>query len=759
MYSQACVSPAEINELPEQVLRDRALALMAHKDSANLPAFPALAGVVTNRLLERVTSIIWSLSSDELSHWSKQRALARVIASIAGAKLPEKADAERPGNRMFEFVGRYRMRRKQLLSAEKQAKYRAEKAGRQPQTSAPEQRTLLEEGVYHCKFGCTLEVLPVRRVPPGLRAQPVEYQLSSIAEENLQLCRDNAYLRNLETEAIGMLERKLDQSKTDLSSSVATEYKALASLDGQRVQTREALREVSNLTSTVKTIQSERKDAQQALKQKEREMSVLGGKVARAHMDLAEAQRSCEVKKRKLQDLCDKERQSHHDLVLHLEMSNMSLRDECLKREAEAKAREVMCLRLGTHVTRLNMDIAELHREFDKSKAALEKQRCRAEAQLETEMNKTERLRVLKNQMARKKRAAEGRAQTTSKWMERAHTAEETLQDLQVDFDQLQEEAETRAGREASQDSRELFAVSGDNGRYGAYSWSLRLLIYKWLMRRTPPSAIAANIVDAVQLLSPGTPLRVPCTRLIRLMRQEATLVGEAISAFRIATAKRVVSFGFDETTKMGDGLASVNLQIETAEGEICDEVLRAAFLIPGGCADQVARAMELKVFARARRLLEGWQKVHEARFGVWPGPKPSQLGYHRLVQSLIMSDTCNAARAAKRMIIDMAAGAAEERAKEAGTWEAMDDAERKMTTTCYVGDCMQHIRNILIDAMAAAAATLLKDELKDSLEAFSAYERMSTDPMQLIRAVRNAQVKCSAVFDVCLCQHMCVGI
>lgn len=38
---------------------------------------------------------------------------------------------------------------------------------------------------------------------------------------------------------------------------------------------------------------------------------------------------------------------------------------------------------------------------------------------------------------------------------------------------------------------------------------------------------------------------------------------------------------------------------------------------------------------------------------------------------------------------------------------------------------------------MSAAAAAILKDELEESLEAFSTHdERTSTDPLQLIRAV-----------------------
>eukprot|EP00966_Prymnesium_polylepis_P237451 5491681-Prymnesium_polylepis.1 len=75
--------------------------------------------------------------------------------------------------------------------------------------------------------------------------------------------------------------------------------------------------------------------------------------------------------------------------------------------------------------------------------------------------------------------------------------------------------------------------------------------------------------------------------------------------------------------------------------------------------------------------------------------------------------------------------------ARAAGEWEAMSPEERADAVKAYRGHCMQHIRNVLLDKMSTASASFLKDELAESLEAFSSYERMSTDPMQLIRAVR----------------------
>eukprot|EP00966_Prymnesium_polylepis_P162305 3751223-Prymnesium_polylepis.1 len=160
--------------------------------------------------------------------------------------------------------------------------------------------------------------------------------------------------------------------------------------------------------------------------------------------------------------------------------------------------------------------------------------------------------------------------------------------------------------------------------------------------------------------------------------------------------------------------------------GEICDEVLRGAFLIEGGCADQVAKAMESKLFVRGRLLLTRCRTIYEQKHGEgsWPGPKPAQLGYQRLAGSLIMSDTCTAARAAKQQIIEFAATEVERLAREAGVWDDMDANTRKAATIAFAGDCMQHIRNILLDSMSSKAASFLSDELQESLDTFSSYER-----------------------------------
>ena len=64
-----------------------------------------------------------------------------------------------------------------------------------------------------------------------------------------------------------------------------------------------------------------------------------------------------------------------------------------------------------------------------------------------------------------------------------------------------------------------------------------------------------------------------PALDELRRMRGELTVAGEAMAAMRVALAKRIMSFGFDESTKFGMGLLSSNTQIEEMDGTVTDVV------------------------------------------------------------------------------------------------------------------------------------------------------------------------------------------
>ena len=307
------------------------------------------------------------------------------------------------------------------------------------------------------------------------------------------------------------------------------------------------------------------------------------------------------------------------------------------------------------------------------------------------------------------------------------------------------EEAED-AGSSSSDPLSKLQQPAGrrdERGRYEAEWYQLRVLKWAQLARRVPVGAIGQNINDVLRVIAPELNVVQATERQLQLMRTEVTIAGEALAAFRVALAKRILSFGFDESTKFGLGILSSNCQIEPHDnlGTTTDVILRGATLTAGGTSEAVAADIEKNIFQHARRLLIEWKAVHEAKFGKdsWAtagGPDPESIGVHRLsAETLIMSDTCNAARKAKRLLCELAEAAGKQKIGDVA-WDAMSEEERASKCTVYIGDCHQHLRNIIINGMSIKATEWLKGELADDLAEFSSFDRMSVDGMDLIRAV-----------------------
>lgn len=100
-------------------------------------------------------------------------------------------------------------------------------------------------------------------------------------------------------------------------------------------------------------------------------------------------------------------------------------REAALKAEFEAKFNakskeidllckkyEALQFRLGSKITSVNMDLACLQNKFELEKTRLLREKEETEVKLEKALGDVERFRKLKNEMAKKKRAAEGKADT-----------------------------------------------------------------------------------------------------------------------------------------------------------------------------------------------------------------------------------------------------------------------------------------------------------------------------------------------------------
>jgi hypothetical protein len=67
--------------------------------------------------------------------------------------------------------------------------------------------------------------------------------------------------------------------------------------------------------------------------------------------------------------------------------------------------------------------------------------------------------------------------------------------------------------------------------------------------------------------------------------------------------------------------------------------------------------------------------------------------------------------------------------------WAAMSEAEQAHAARVHKLNCWNHLRNIFLNPMSKAQADLVAEELKEELEQFTAWERMSTSFDQLLRS------------------------
>jgi hypothetical protein len=119
----------------------------------------------------------------------------------------------------------------------------------------------------------------------------------------------------------------------------------------------------------------------------------------------------------------------------------------------------------------------------------------------------------------------------------------------------------------------------------------------------------------------------------------------------------------------------------------------------------------------------------------MWTGPDPARLGLHRLGGGGgLMSDTCTPARKTKRCLQERIAACVKEAAGD--DWMTLSEAEQAACVRTHVISCMNHVRNIFLAEMSRAQAAHVQAELQGHLDAFSSWERMSTDFDQFLRAV-----------------------
>ena len=358
---------------------------------------------------------------------------------------------------------------------------------------------------------------------------------------------------------------------------------------------------------------------------------------------------------------------------------------------------------------------------------------------------------------ARKRaRIVEGKACAATRNLERVQVAEDDLKAERARVDELMEEAEADAVAMEQVESMPTWrpVVGKGSGRGGQkYEWGTRVIIYSLLAMMCPASAVGAVIVAVVERTAPWLNPVAPTVAAVRKMRFELRLVEEVMAARRVASAHRVRQLGFDETTKFQDPSMVTSVLIEPKPGAKAEVVImRAAYATGGGTSAHLVDAIEDKCFARLRDFLAGWEatckEMHPDH--KWTGPDPVRCGLQALGHGgAIQSDTCTPARCTKRLL---AAEVARQVKEKHPDWGSLSDADQDAAVRVHCHDCWQHIRNIFLKAMSTAQSAHVKEKLSEELEAFSNWERMTTDFDQLLRATYKV---CSYLLLTCTCTYM----
>lgn len=270
------------------------------------------------------------------------------------------------------------------------------------------------------------------------------------------------------------------------------------------------------------------------------------------------------------------------------------------------------------------------------------------------------------------------------------------------------------------------------------YDYYYRRAVFMQYANGTPRSAIGPNIEAIVRTTAPWLKPQTPSPRFLTECRFEMRTVLECLCGREVAAAYRIRLLGFDESCKYGNAAITSNVVVEPTPGEeLKVVVLRGVYISAGGTAVAISKAINEKCFGRLRDLQRRWRQRFEKDNpgATWTGPEPERLSLARLGGGgAIISDTCNTAHATQELLESMIADEVQQ-SIGAAAWAAMSDAQRRHATRVHKLDCWQHMRNIFLNAMSAAQAAHVAEELKPWLDAFGAWDRMTTDFCQLLRA------------------------
>lgn len=553
----------------------------------------------------------------------------------------------------------------------------------------------------------------------------------------------------------------------------------------KRQQVEDSLqREIMSARAEADKCQQRAKEISTLCQKKEGEVLVMEGKLVRACREAFDEQ----CKRLKAAEVAEAQRvqmeaaaEAKLDAVRAEVFSMKQSRDACMQEkrqvEKECLLREAEVMRVQSKLGIALQEVAHAREKVESVRASYEKKQRQLQADLSKRTSELVRARELKNIMARRLREVNGKEDNAEMEVTELHKCRQRVRSLNKEINALKAQLCTKAEEEvtfsdeeekcpsendseyapegaaeastraAADEALELVrrmpewrAVRGKGTGKGAakIEWRVRLVIYAFLALMVPVSAVGMAIVMVVKLTAPWLRPTAPTYETVERCRFELRFLEEAVAARRLASSYKVRMLGFDETTKFGLSSLTTSVTIEPSPGaELEDVILRAAYCPQGATSELCVQSIERRCCSRLRDMLRRWEAQFHQMYPkeIWTGPDANECSLRRLGGGgAIMSDTCNAARCAKRLLAELVAHQVEE-GLGPERWDAMSEEERNDATRTHQIDCWGHMRNIFLEHMSAELAAHVKAELQPELETFASWERMTTEYSQLVRA------------------------
>lgn len=572
-------------------------------------------------------------------------------------------------------------------------------------------------------------------------------------------------------EAVGKalrLESMLSAAHVDVARAVQREQTARAEATASAAEvcdTKGQLEKASVAREQLDAAKQRAKEAAVECLKLRGQVARLGSQVAVAQQEVARAQERENAARKEAQQAAQQAADERVSAVATVTEQLRKARKEMRELKVEKNREAGKLALLGGKLGAALVDAARAQEYANASQLTIESLQERMSEQEADAEVKLQRVRELKANMAKRARCADQRAQESDSLRKSLDAAMEKLKlvrkelnatKVQLNLELCEEEEESdvdsisplegeSSSAEDDSNAEDRLALSrirsmptwqavrgkGQGKGQAKMEWGTRVIVYSLLAMMVPPAAVGAVIVAIVKRTAPWLSPAAPTYEAVKRCRFELRLVEEvsataskrrmrssplccaaqALAARRLASAYRIRTLGFDETTKLGQVSLTSNVQIEPSEGsKLEDVILRAAYCPLGGTAELQVQSIETKCFSRLRDFLRRWRQKFEQMYphNVWTGPDPSRCSLHRLGGGGgLVTDTCTTARKARKLLAE---AIAEQVQSHTGSedWEAMSEEQQAAAVRTHEVDCWQHLRNIFLAEMSSAQVSIL---------------------------------------------------